>query len=253
MDPVFCALVGQVAIVTGGARGIGRAIAELFARQGADVVIADMQLELSITTAAEIAETYSRKTLALQVNVADFESARSMVDQVIATFGRLDILVNNAGVTRDTLIIRMDEADWDIVIDVNLKGAFNCSKAAIRQMMKQRHGRIVNISSVSGQAGQVGQTNYSASKAGLIGFTKALAREVASRQITVNAVAPGFIPTALTNDLAPELKEAILKATPLGRMGKPEEIASAVAFLASEEAAFITGHVLAVDGGMVMM
>jgi 3-oxoacyl-[acyl-carrier protein] reductase len=176
-----------------------------------------------------------------------------MVEYTIAELGHLEILVNNAGITRDTLIIRMDEADWDIVLNVNLKGAFNCSKAAIRYMMKRRYGRIINISSVSGQAGQVGQTNYSASKAGLIGFSKALAREVASRQITVNAVAPGFIPTTLTNDLSPDLKDAILKATPVGRMGRPEEIASAVVFLASDEAAYITGQVLAVDGGMVMM
>jgi 3-oxoacyl-[acyl-carrier protein] reductase len=176
-----------------------------------------------------------------------------MVEQAINIHSHIDILVNNAGVTRDTLILRMEEDDWDIVLDTNLKGAFNCSKSVIRYMMKQRYGRIVNISSVSGQAGQVGQTNYSASKAGLIGFTKALAREVASRNITVNAVAPGFIPTTLTNDLADELKQAILKATPLGRMGEPEEVAYAVAFLASDEAAYITGQVLAVDGGMVMM
>ena len=249
----FCSLEGRVALVTGAARGIGYSIADLLAHQGADLVIADMNYELAQTTAQAIIGEYSRKALALPVNVADGESVRSMVDQVISTYGRIDILVNNAGITRDTLIMRMEEADWDIVINVNLKGAFNCSKAVIRQMMKQRYGRIINISSVSGQAGQVGQTNYSASKAGLIGFTKALAREVASRQITVNAVAPGFIPTALTDDLSAELKEMILKATPVGRMGKPEEIASAVAFLASEEAAYITGQVLAVDGGMVMM
>jgi 3-oxoacyl-[acyl-carrier protein] reductase len=253
MDNAFCSLEGRVAVVTGAARGIGLSIAELLARQGANLVVADMRYEDAQTAAKAIESTYSRKALALPVNVADWDSVKSMIEQAINEFGRLDILVNNAGITRDTLIMRMEEADWDIVINVNLKGAFNCSKAAIRQMMKQRYGRIINISSVSGQAGQVGQVNYSASKAGLIGFTKALAREVASRQITVNAVAPGFIPTALTNELASDLKEMILKATPLGRMGKPEEIASAVAFLASEEAAYITGQVLAVDGGMVMM
>ncbi len=253
MDNAFCSLEGRVAVVTGAARGIGLSIAELLTRQGANLVIADVQYDGAQAAAKTIESTYSRRTLALPVNVAEWESAKGMIEKVIKEFGRLDILVNNAGITRDTLIMRMEEADWDIVINVNLKGAFNCSKAAIRQMMKQRYGRIINISSVSGQAGQVGQTNYSASKAGLIGFTKALAREVASRQITVNAVAPGFIPTALTNELAPELKDMILKATPLGRMGKPEEIASAVAFLASEEAAYITGQVLAVDGGMVMM
>lgn len=253
MNTSFCSLNGRVAVVTGAARGIGQAIAELLARQGADMAIADMQYENAVATSNSIAATYNRKTQAIQVDVADGKSSSNMIDLVIKEFGRVDILVNNAGITRDTLIIRMDETDWDSVINVNLKGAFNCSKAVIRQMMKQRFGRIINISSVSGQAGQVGQTNYSASKAGLIGFTKALAREVASRQITVNAVAPGFIPTALTKELSADLKEMILKATPLGRMGKPEEIASAVAFLASEEAAYITGQVLAVDGGMVMM
>jgi len=244
---------GRVAIITGGARGIGRAITEALAARGADVVIADIQEELAQTTANEIANQFGKRTLAVKVNVADYNSAKEMVDAALEKFGQVDILVNNAGVTRDTLIMRMNEADWDIVLDINLKGAFNCCKAVVRQMMKQRYGRIVNISSVSGQAGQVGQANYSASKAGLIGLTKALARELASRQITVNAVAPGFVPTTLTENLADELKEAILKATPLGRMGTPEEIAFAVAFLASDEASYITGQVLAVDGGMVMM
>ncbi len=253
MENSFCLLEGRVAVITGAARGIGYAIAESLARQGANVVIADMHFDGAQSAAKNIESVYSRKTLALSVNVSDIESAKNMIEQVITEYGRLDILVNNAGITRDTLIMRMEENDWDAVIDVNLKGVFNCSKAAVRQMMKQRYGRIINISSVSGQAGQIGQTNYSASKAGVIGFTKALAREVASRQITVNAVAPGFIPTALTENLAPDLKDMILRATPLGRMGKPEEIASAVIFLASDEASYITGQVLAVDGGMVMM
>jgi 3-oxoacyl-[acyl-carrier protein] reductase len=244
---------GRVAIVTGSARGIGRAIAEKLASLGADIVIADIRLETASVTATEIAQAFGRHTLPVEVNVADFASAQAMVDQATKAFGHVDILVNNAGITRDTLIMRMEEADWDAVLNVNLKGVFNCSKSVVRAMMKQRYGRIINISSVSGQSGQIGQTNYSASKAGVIGFTKALAREVATRQITVNAVAPGFIPTALTNDLAEELKDSILKYTPLGRMGKPEEVAAAVAFLASEEAAYITGQVLAVDGGMVMM
>jgi 3-oxoacyl-[acyl-carrier protein] reductase len=244
---------GKVALITGGARGIGKAIAEKFASLGATVAVADLNLDQAQSTAQELQERYGRPTTAVQVNVSDHENSRLMVDQVIQTFGKIDILVNNAGVTRDTLILRMEEKDWDIVLDVNLKGVFNCSKAVVRPMIKQRSGRIINISSVSGLAGQSGQTNYSASKAGVIGFTKALAREVASRNITVNAVAPGFIPTALTVDLPEELKEAILKTTPMGRMGTPEEVASAVAFFASDEASYITGQVLSVDGGMVMM
>lgn len=246
-------LEGRVALVTGAGRGIGRAIAEELARRGADIVLADRMLEGAQQSAAEIATQTGRQTMAVEVDVSSLESAKAMVEQAIKSFGKVDILVNNAGITRDDLIMRMEEADWDAVIDINLKGAWNCSKAVIRAMMKARYGRIVNISSVSGLAGQAGQTNYSASKAGLIGLTKALAREVASRQITVNAVAPGFVPTALTVDLPEDLKEAMMKITPLGRMGKPEEIAYAVAFFASDEAAYITGQVLSVDVGMMMM
>ncbi len=249
----FCSLEGRVAVVTGGARGIGRAIVETLAGLGANVVIADMLVDLAEISAKEISELTGKKIIALKVNVTEGKSAADLIEKTLQEFGKVDILVNNAGITRDTLIMRMDEADWDAVLNVNLKGVFNCSKAVVRPMMKQRYGRIVNISSVSGQAGQAGQTNYSASKAGVIGFTKALAREVASRQITVNAVAPGFIPTALTNGLPDDLKKSILSATPAGRMGKPEEVAAAVAFLASEEAAYINGQVLAVDGGMAMM
>jgi 3-oxoacyl-[acyl-carrier protein] reductase len=246
-------LEGKVAIVTGGARGIGRAIVETLAQRGADVVIGDWQLELARTTAQEVAASTGRKIVAIQLDVSNSSSAKAMAEQAINEFEHIDILVNNAGTTRDNLLLRMDESDWDTVLNINLKGAFNCSKAVLRQMMKQHYGRIVNISSVSGLAGQAGQTNYSASKAGLIGFTKALAREVASRQITVNAVAPGFIPTMLTKDLPDELKESMMKITPLGRWGKPEEIAYAVAFFASDEAAYVTGQVLSVDGGMMMM
>ena len=249
--PLF--LEGRVSLITGSARGIGKAIADTLAYQGAQVVVADMRIELAEETAKEITQNTWVKTKAVNVNVSDPTSVNEMVENIIAEFGHIDILVNNAGVTRDNLIMRMSDTDWDLVIDVNLKGVFNCSKAVIRSMMKQRYGRIVNISSVSGQAGNAGQTNYSASKAGVIGFTKALAREVASRQITVNAVAPGFIPTALTNDLPPDLIKNMIAVTPLGRMGTPEEIAYAVAFLASDAASYITGQVLAVDGGMVMM
>lgn len=246
-------LEGRVALVTGAARGIGRAITEELAGRGADVVLADRMLETAEITAAEVAQSTGRQTIAVEVDVASLESAKTMVEKALERFGKVDILVNNAGITRDDLIMRMGEEDFEAVINVNLKGAWNCSKAIIRPMMKQRYGRIVNISSVSGLAGQAGQTNYSASKAGLIGFTKALAREVASRQITVNAVAPGFVPTALTVDLPEELKSYMLNITPLGRMGEPEEIAYAVAFFASDQAGYITGQVLSVDGGMMMM
>lgn len=246
-------LTGKKAIVTGGRRGIGRAIVEVLAKQGADILMADRNVEESTAVAQEISKATGQRIISTLVDVTNSQHAKSMVEVALQEFGRIDILVNNAGTTRDTLIMRMAEEDWDIVIDTNLKGVYNCSKAVIRSMMKQRTGRIINIASVSGLSGQVGQTNYSASKAGVIGFTKALAREVASRKITVNAVAPGFVPTALTNDLPSELKETMMQLTPLGRWGEPEEIAYAVAFFASDEASYITGQVLSVDGGMVMM
>ena len=248
----FLSLQNRVAVVTGGAQGIGRAIVELLAQRGASVMVADLTAEKAEGAAQEIAAQTGCKVVAHSVNVADSASAKAMIDSAVEQFGKVDILVNNAGITRDNLFMRISEADWDAVLDINLKGAFNCSQAVIRSMMKQHYGRIVNLSSVSGVSGQAGQTNYSSSKAGLIGFTKALAKEVGSRNITVNAVAPGFIETRLTVNLPQEIKDISLKLTPMGRFGKPEDIAYAVAYLVSEEASFVTGVTLQVDGGMVM-
>jgi 3-oxoacyl-[acyl-carrier protein] reductase len=242
----------KIAVVTGAAQGIGKAIAELLALRGAQVVVADINLEKAQATAQAITDSTGCRAIAVQVNVADSASTQAMVDHVLQEFGRIDILVNNAGTTRDNLIVRISDADWDLVLGVNLKGAFNCSKAAVRSMMKQRSGRIINISSVSGLAGQAGQTNYSSSKAGLIGFTKALAKEVGSRGITVNAVAPGFVPTDLTSEILVKVQDEAIRMTPLGRLGAVEDIAYAVAFLVSNEASFITGQVLSVDGGLAM-
>lgn len=245
-------LAGKSAIVTGASRGIGRAIAIDLAARGAAVLV---NYNSSETAAQEVVDTITAaggKAFALKGDVSKVDDANALIKACIDTYGKLDILVNNAGTTRDTLLMSMKEEDWDIVMSVDLKSVFNCSKAAIRPMIRQRSGRIINISSVVGLAGQGGQSNYAAAKAGVIGFTKSLAREVGSRGITVNAVAPGFIPTALTNVLTEEQKQSAIKMTPLGRFGKPEEVAYAVSFLASEEAAFITGIVLTVDGGLVM-
>ncbi|HMB25471.1 MAG: 3-oxoacyl-ACP reductase FabG [Chloroflexota bacterium] len=246
-------LENKVAVITGASRGIGRAIAELLAQQGADVVCGDRLQEQAEETAANIAKATGRRTSGCLVDVASHESAKGFIDCALENFGKIDILINNAGITRDNLLMRISEEDWDSVLDINLKGAYNCCKAVLRPMMKQRYGRIVNITSVVGLSGNAGQTNYSASKAGLIGFTKSLAKEVGSRNITVNAVAPGYVTTALTNVLSEEYKQAAIKATPMGRLGTPEDIAHAVAFLVSDQASFITGQVLSVDGGMVMM
>lgn len=243
----------RIAVVTGAAQGIGRAIAEMLARRGAHVVVADINLEKAQATAQAIAASTGRRVIAVQTNVADSASAQATIDRTLAEFGRIDVLVNNAGTTRDTLLMRMSEADWDMVINLNLKGTFFCTKAAIRPMLRTKSGRIINISSVSGLAGNAGQANYAASKAGLVGFTKSVARELASRAITCNAVAPGFVPTALTNGLPDDLKAKAIEAIPLGRVGTAAEIAAAVVYLASDEAAYVTGHVLTVDGGMTMM
>jgi len=245
-------LEGKVAVVTGGSRGIGRAIALELARRGAGVVV---NYNRSAAAAADVVaaiEAAGGQAVAVQADVSDFEPAQKLIRTALDTFDRLDVLVNNAGTTRDQLLMLMKEADWDDVLRINLKSVFNCCKAAARPMVRKRWGRIVNVSSVVGITGQGGQTNYAASKAGIIGFTKSLAKELGARNITVNAVAPGFIPTDLTADLPDELKQKAIEVTPLGRMGKPEEVAYAVAFLASDEAAFITGEILTVDGGLVM-
>ncbi len=246
-------LENRVAVVTGASRGIGRAVAFELAAQGAAVVI---NYNSSAKNAEEVVakiEAEGGKAAAFQADVSNFEEAQKLIKFAIDTFGNLDILVNNAGITRDGLIMMMKEDDWDAVLDTNLKSTFNCAKVAVRHMMRKRYGRIINIASVAGQMGNPGQTNYSASKAGQIGFTKALAREVASRKVTVNAVAPGFVDTEILDALPKETLEAALKLVPLGRMGTPEEIAHSVAFLADERAAYITGQALGVDGGMAMM
>ena len=242
----------KVVIVTGSSRGIGRGIAVEFGREGASVVVNYNSNSEAANEVVEAIQASGSKAIAVQTDVSDFSEADALIKRAIDEFGDLHILVNNAGTTRDGLIMTMKERDWDFVLDTNLKSTFNCSRAAVRYMIRKRYGRIINVTSVSGQIGNAGQTNYSASKAGQIGFTKALAREVASRKITVNAVAPGFITTDLTESLPEDLKAGLKDLIPLGRIGTPDEVAKAVLYLASDDAAYVTGHILSIDGGMAM-
>ncbi len=245
-------LKGKVALVTGGSRGIGRAVALALASHGADVVVNYRRNADAANEVVAAIELSGQRALAVSSDVGDVTQTIALVDTVIGSFGRLDILVNNAGITRDNLLMRMQEEDWDEVLRINLKGAFNTTKAAARTMLRQHSGRIINISSVSGLMGQAGQVSYAASKAGLIGLTKSLARELGGRGITVNVVAPGFIPTDINATLDEAWREKLRALIPLGRFGLAEEVAHAVAFLASDEAAYITGIVLPVDGGLSM-
>jgi len=242
-------LHGRVAIVTGASRGIGRSIALELGRRGAVVVVADVLGEQAAGVAAEIAAA-GGEAEAAAVSVTDQSALEGLVQGLVGARGRVDILVNNAGIARDQLLMRMKRSDWDLVLEVNLTGAFTCTQAVLRPMMRQRSGRIISISSVVGQMGNAGQANYAASKAGLIGFSRAIAREVASRNVTVNVVAPGLIDTDMTRALPESVQRDWLSKVPLGRFGTPEDVAAAVAFLASDEAAYITGQVLAVNGGM---
>ncbi len=242
---------GRVAVVTGGAKGIGRAVTRALAAGGAKVVVSGRDEAALEEMCAEVKRD-GGEAIAAQADVASEADADALCQKTVQTFGKAEILINNAGVTKDGLLLRMSDADWDRVLDTNLKGAFHCIRAFARPMVKQRWGRIVNVSSVIGLIGNAGQANYAASKAGLIGLTKAVAKELASRHITVNAVAPGFIDTAMTDALNEKAREVLLSQIPMGRLGTPEDVAKAVAFLCSEDAGYVTGQVLTVDGGMVM-
>ncbi len=242
---------GKVAVITGASRGIGKSISLALAAQGATIVAMDMDQATTDEAVAEF-QAAGAKALAVVGNVTLAEDVERMIEKAVEAFGRVDILVNNAGITRDGLIMRMKDDDWDAVLDVNLKGAFLCTRAAFKVMSKQRYGRIINIASVVGQMGNAGQANYCASKAGLIGLTKSNAREMAKRNVTVNAVAPGFIETAMTDALPEKVRQELAAQIPLERLGSADDIANAVVFLASESSAYITGHVLSVNGGMYM-
>lgn len=245
-------LEGKKALVTGASRGIGRAIALALAAAGADVAVNYAGSEAAAKEVAAEIEAMGRKAIVIQADISSHEASAAMIDEVVKEFGRIDILVNNAGITRDGLLMRMKEEDWDAVLTTNLKGVFNCTKSAVKYMMKQKSGRIVNISSVVGLMGNAGQANYAAAKAGVIGFTKAVAKEVAARGINVNAIAPGFIKTDMTSVLSEKVVENLVAGIPLSRLGESEDIAKAVVFLVSDDANYITGQTLHVDGGMVM-
>lgn len=244
-------MTGQVAVVTGGGRGIGKSISIALAKEGVNVVIVGTNLEIAIETSLEL-QKMGVRSIAVQGDVSVFKDVKDVFGKTIDEFGKVDILVNNAGITQDSLIIRMKDEEWDRVIDVNLKGTFLCCREAIKVMLKQKYGRIVNISSIVGFMGNIGQANYSASKAGIIGLTKTTAKEYANRGITVNAVAPGFITTSMTESIPENIKSEMLRSIPMGRFGNPDDVASAVVFLASPEAGYITGQVLHVNGGMYM-
>lgn len=244
-------LKDKVALVTGAAQGIGKSIATALAKEGANIIVSDINLELAAQTAKEI-EALGVKAMAIKTNVADLADVEKSADEIVKVFGRIDILVNNAGITKDGLLIRMKKEDWDAVLGVNLTGVFNCTKVISTLMMKRRYGKIINIASIVGQMGNAGQANYAASKGGVIAFTKTVAKELASRNVTSNAIAPGFIQTAMTDKLSEEVKNKMLEQIPLGKLGQPEDIANTVVFLASPAADYITGQVIAVNGGMYM-